>query len=76
MSKGTPEDVIRTIKFFLLALGHDSWMNHQKTNFILMHRFNHSMTELDKMLPYEREVFITLLLQHLEKQKQKAQQDG
>ena len=57
-------------------LSHESLMNHHKTNFILMHRFGYSLTELDNMLPYEREVYVMLLLQHLEKEKQKAQSNG
>lgn len=51
-------------------LCHDSLENHYRTNFLLQHKFNYSMTELDNMLPYEREIYISLLLQHLEKKRQ------
>lgn len=37
-----------------------------------MHRFNYSLTELDDMLPFEREIYVNLLLQHLEKKRQNA----
>jgi len=31
----------------------------------------YTLTELDNMLPYEREIYLTLLIQHLEEKKQK-----
>ena len=55
-------------------LCHESLQNHYKTNFMLHHKFNYSMTELDDMLPFEREIYVGLLMQHLEKQKQKESQ--
>jgi len=39
---------------------------------IKLHGF--SLTELDNMLPYEREVYITLLRQHIEEEKQRKNQ--
>ena len=38
----------------------------------MMQNFNYSLTELDNMMPWEREVYLTLLLDHLkEKEQQK-----
>jgi len=31
-----------------------------------MHDHKYSLTELDNMMPWEREVYITLLIQHVE----------
>jgi hypothetical protein len=31
----------------------------------MMQHFNYSLTELDNMMPWEREVYLTLLLDHL-----------
>jgi hypothetical protein len=36
------------------------------------HKF--SLTELDNMLPWEREVYVSMLINHLEEEKQKQQQ--
>ena len=41
----------------------------------MMQNFNYSLTELDNMIPWEREVYLTLLLQFL-KEKEAAQTDG
>ena len=70
-------------------LSHDSLGNYYKTNFAVMQHHNYSLSELDEMMPWEREVYIRLLLDHLkeeerrqkeEEQKQKQQefrhQDG
>ncbi len=50
-------------------------MNFYKTNFILMHEHKYSLTELENMIPWEREVYIGLLLTHLKK-KQEEQNQG
>lgn len=40
-------------------------------NFALMQHHKYSLTELDNMIPFEREIYIGLLIQHLEEEKQK-----
>jgi len=39
-----------------------------------MYSFKLSLTELENMMPWEREVYITLLTQELEQERQTAQQ--
>ena len=36
-----------------------------------MQHHNYSLTELEEMLPWEREIYITLLMQHLEEEKER-----
>jgi len=36
----------------------------------MMQNFNYSLTELDNMMPWEREVYLTLLLDHLKEKEQ------
>ena len=50
-------------------LCHESLENHYRINFLLMHEFKYSLTELEDMMPFEREIYIGLLLQHLEKKR-------
>lgn len=40
--------------------------NYYKLNFILMYVHKFSLTELEDMLPYERDVYQTLLEQYIE----------
>jgi len=39
-----------------------------------MQHHKYSLTELDEMMPWEREIYIQLLLNHLEEEKEKAKQ--
>jgi hypothetical protein len=39
-----------------------------KVNFALMQHHNYSLSDLEEMLPWEREVYLNLLLQHIEEE--------
>ena len=52
-------------RFFSLGLSHETLENHYKTNFRMMHSYKYSLSELNEMIPWEREVYIILLLNHL-----------
>ena len=41
-----------------------------------MQHHKYSLTELDNMMPWEREIYINLLLQHLEEEKEKEKEKG
>ena len=58
-------------EFFYIGLSHDSLVNHYKTNFAMMQNHKYSLTELDNMIPYEREIYIALLKEHIEEQNKK-----
>ena len=61
-----------------MTLAGDDLTNHFKTNFALHYHHNYSMTELDNMVPFEREIYIILLQQQMakesEERRQRAQQ--
>lgn len=42
-----------------------------RVNFLMKHKFNFTLTELEDMIPFEREVYISLLDNYLEEQKAK-----
>jgi len=60
-----------TRKFFLVALSHESVRNYYSTNFQLVQHHKYSLTELESMMPWEREVYINLLLKHLEEERER-----
>ena len=41
------------------------------TNFAMMQEWNYSLSELDSMIPWEREVYINLLMKHLKEEKER-----
>lgn len=49
-------------------------VNYMRTNFALMQHHKYSLTELENMMPWEREVYITLLTQFIEEENEKAKQ--
>jgi hypothetical protein len=38
------------------------------TNFNMMQHHKYSLTELDNMIPWEREIYISLLMKHVEEE--------
>ena len=50
---------------------HDSLENHFKTNFALMQHHKYSLTELDNMMPWERDVYVNLLIAHLQEEERR-----
>ena len=52
---------------------HDSLMNHYKTNFALMQHHKYSLTELDNMMPWERDIYINLLIAHLKEEEERME---
>lgn len=41
-------------------------------NAVLQREWGHSLEELEDMVPFEREVYTSLLIQHLQEQKNKG----
>jgi hypothetical protein len=60
-----------------MSLSHESIVNYYTTNFQMMQHHKYSLSELETMIPWEREIYIKMLLNHLEeeKERQKAQQN-
>jgi hypothetical protein len=50
---------------------HDTLRNYYKTNFSLMQHHKYSLTELENMIPWERDIYVTLLIQYIEEENQK-----
>jgi len=47
---------------------HTSLESYYKTTFQLIQHHKYSLTELENMIPWEREVYITLLSQYIEEE--------
>jgi hypothetical protein len=53
-------------------LAHTNLSAHFRTNFSLMQHHKYSLEELESMIPWEREVYINLLISYLKEEKEKA----
>ena len=47
-----------------------------RINFALMQYHKYSLTEIENMVPWERDIYVELLNQHLEEEREKQNQDG
>jgi hypothetical protein len=63
-----------TQQFFYVALSHDSLGNFYQLNFALMQHHKYSLTELDNMIPFERDIYVTLLKNYLEEEQERLKQ--
>lgn len=54
-----------------MALSHDNLVNYYKTNFLLMQEHKYSLTEIESMLPWEREIYIGMLVDYIEKENER-----
>ena len=50
--------------------------NYYKLNFSLMQYHKYSLTEIENLVPWERDVYVTLLKNHLEEEKLKQEQNA
>ena len=57
-------------------MAHTNLESYYKVNFALVQHLKYSLTEVENMIPWEREVYITLLKQHIEEEKLKQQQSN
>jgi len=62
------------VKFFRLLMGHEKLVDYYKTNFALMQHHKYSITELEEMMPFERDVYIMLLSQFINEENNRMQQ--
>ena len=44
------------------------------TNFSMMQHYNYSLTELENMIPWERDIYVNLLLNYVKEEKQRLDQ--
>ena len=56
-----------------MSMQSENLKNHYTTNFALMQHHKYSLTELENMLPWEREVYVNLLMKHLKEESDKLE---
>ena len=57
-------------------MAHTSLESYYKVNFALMQHHKYSLTELENMISWEKEVYVSLLQEHIEEENLKAQQSS
>ena len=55
-------------------MAHMDLESYFKLNFALMQHHKYSLTEIENMMPWERDIYVGLLQSHLEEERLKEQQ--
>ena len=55
-------------------MAHEDLASYYKLNFALMQHHKYSLTELENMIPYERDIYVAMLQEHLQKEKERQEQ--
>ena len=55
-------------------MSHISLESYFKLNFALMQHHKYSLTEIENMMPWERDIYVALINQYIEEENLKAQQ--
>ena len=76
MYEDKPYGVKGLTKFFYIGLSHESLVNHYKTNFAMMQHHNYSLTELDNMVPWEREIYVSLLQEYIKEENERIKNEN
>jgi len=42
----------------------------------MMQHHNYSLTELDNMIPWEREIYVSLLIKHIQEENERIKQEN
>ena len=55
-------------------MAHNSLENYFRLNFAMMQYHKYSLTEIENMIPWERDIYVGLLQAHLEEERLKENQ--
>jgi len=58
-----------------LSIAREDLESYYRTNFALMQYHKYSLTELENMMPWERDIYTSLLQQYIEEENLKRQQE-
>jgi hypothetical protein len=62
-------------RFFRVALSHINLENYYQVQFSMAQHHKYSLTELDNLIPWEREIYVGLLKEHLKEEKEREQRN-
>ena len=58
-----------------MSLSHESIVNYYTTNFQMMQHHKYSLTELDNMMPWEREIYVGMLIEHIKEEEERIKRE-
>ncbi len=55
-------------------MNYGNLLNYYKTNFALIHHHKYSLNEIENMIPFERDIYVDMLLDYLKKIEQQTKE--
>ena len=55
--------------------GYYDLSSYYKTNFSLMQHHNYTMADIENWLPFERDIYVHMLIEHLKEEKKKMDEE-
>ena len=55
-------------------MSHTNLESYSKINFALIQHHKYSLTEIENMIPWEKDIYVSLLQEYIEEENLKAQQ--
>ena len=58
----------------MILLSHNNLLNYYNLNFSLAQHHKYSIAEIEDMMPFERDIYVELLVQFLKEEKERIEQ--
>ena len=65
----------RVTKFFFVGMSHNTLRNYYLLNFSLMQHHKYSLTEIENLIPWEREIYVQLLNDHIKEENDRLRRE-
>jgi len=56
-----------------MILSHNTLANYYQTNFAMMQHHKYSLSDIDGMIPWERDIYVKMLVEYLERLKEEQE---
>ena len=50
-------------------------MSHYEVNFAMVHHHKYSLTEIENMTPWEKEIYIQMIIRHMKEEKERMEME-
>jgi len=57
-----------------MTVRYDNLKNYFETNFALMQHHKYNLSDIDGMIPWEKSIYVNMLLKYIEEENEKLQQ--
>ena len=61
-------------RFFFMMCSHNTLANYYQLTFQLMQHHKYSLTEVENLIPFERDIYVEMLIAHVEEENRKLKE--